>query len=150
MDRPVLEVVRVGASGPACSETFGPQPVGEPGHVAVAVERVGDQVEGFEGDQRIEGSRGHALDPIRVQGQALQVHQAVEQLAVDVADPVVREDSGGNRSTHTERRCRRGPASSMDSFATGTTYISSMELAPSKAPSSTDSMRFRLRSRLCS
>ena len=46
MDGPVFEVVWVGTSGPACCETLQPQPVGKPGHVAVAVERVGDEIEG--------------------------------------------------------------------------------------------------------
>ena len=40
--------------------TFLPQPVSKPGHVAVAVEGVGDQVEGLQAGQLVKGARGHA------------------------------------------------------------------------------------------
>ena len=45
MDGSVLEKWGVGATRAAGGEAFGPEPVGEPGHVAVTVERVGDKVE---------------------------------------------------------------------------------------------------------
>lgn len=38
-----------------------------PRHVAVAVERVGDEVEGPQGDQAIEGSGCDAADLVRVE-----------------------------------------------------------------------------------
>ena len=67
MNGPVLEVVRMGAPGSAGGEPFQPQPVSEPGHVAIAVEGVGDQVEGSKGHQRVKGPGGHAADPVGVQ-----------------------------------------------------------------------------------
>ena len=48
-----------------------------PGHVAVAVEGVGDEVERGEGGQLVEGSGSHTTDLIPKQAQALQVVQAL-------------------------------------------------------------------------
>ena len=48
-----------------------------PCHVAVAVEGVGDEVEGGEGGQLVEGSRRHTTDLVPKQAQALQVVQAL-------------------------------------------------------------------------
>ena len=48
-----------------------------PGHVAVAVEGVGDEVEGGERGQLVEGSRRHTTDLVPKQAQALQVVQAL-------------------------------------------------------------------------
>ena len=53
-----------------------------PGHVAVAVEGVGDEVEGGEGGQLVEGSGSHTTDLIPKQAQALQVVQALWKIFV--------------------------------------------------------------------
>ena len=98
MDGPVFEVVWMGTSGPACSETLQPQPVGKPGHVAVAVERVGDQVEAGQAGQLVEGPRGHAADQVPVQGQALEVVQAPEHCSVHHGDLILGKQSGRNNS----------------------------------------------------
>ena len=82
MNGPVLEVVRMGAPRSAGGEPFQPQPVGEPGHVAVAVEGVGDEVERGEGGQLVEGSRRHTTDLVPKQAQALQVVQALWKIFV--------------------------------------------------------------------
>lgn len=48
-----------------------------PGHVAVAVEGVGYEVERGERGQLVEGSRSHTTDLVPKQAQALQVVQAL-------------------------------------------------------------------------
>ena len=67
-----------------------------PGHVAVAVEGVGDEVESAEGDESVEGPRGDAADLVRVEGERVQVDQAVKQLLVDVGNGVLGKCSGKN------------------------------------------------------
>jgi len=62
--------------------------------VAVAVEGVGDEIERAEGDEGVEGPRGDAADLVRVEGERVQVDQAVEQLLVHVGDGVLGECSG--------------------------------------------------------
>ena len=76
---PVFQVVRVGTPRSPSGEALGPQPVSEPGHVAIAVEGVGDQVEGSQGHQRVEGPGGHAADPVGVQAQTLYIDQALDK-----------------------------------------------------------------------
>ena len=65
-----------------------------PRHVAVAVERVGDEVEGPQGDQAIEGSGCDAADLVRVEWQGLEVDEAVEKFLVHVGDRVLGKGSG--------------------------------------------------------
>ena len=89
----VLQVLRGLASGPPNGESFCSQPVSEPGHVAVAVERIGDQIERLERDQSIKSSRSHTGDLIGVQRQRLQVHQPVEYLFVDLLYRVLRQNT---------------------------------------------------------
>ena len=48
-----------------------------PGHVTVAVEGVGDEVERGERGQLVEGSRSHTTDLVPKQAQAFQVVQAL-------------------------------------------------------------------------
>ena len=50
--------------------------------MAVAVEGVGDEVEGGEGGQLVEGSRRHTTDLVPKQAQALQVVQALWKIFV--------------------------------------------------------------------
>ena len=49
-----------------------------PCHVAIAVEGVGYQIQGGEGREFVEGSRGDAADLVPKQAQALQVVQALQ------------------------------------------------------------------------
>ena len=79
----VLQVLRGLASGPPNGESFCSQPVSEPSHVAVAVERIGDQIERLERDQSIKSSRSHTGDLIGVQRQRLQVQPGRPQLLAD-------------------------------------------------------------------
>ena len=65
--------------------------------MTIAVERVGDQVQRLQGDERVERARGDTADPVRVQGQGLEVDEAVEQLLVDVGDLVFGEDTETKR-----------------------------------------------------
>ncbi len=62
--------------------------------MAVAVEGVGDEVEGAEGDESVEGPRGDAADLVGVEGERVQVDQAVKQLLVHVGDGVFGKCSG--------------------------------------------------------
>ena len=78
MNGSVLQVLRGCTSGTPDGESFCSQPVGEPGHVAVAVERVGDEVEGGERGEFVKGSRSDAADLVPKQAQTFQVVQALE------------------------------------------------------------------------
>ena len=73
MNGPIPEVVRANASGSSRRETLCPQPIGEPGHVAIAVEGVGDQIEGLQANEGVERPRGNAADLVGVQREGLQV-----------------------------------------------------------------------------
>ena len=86
MNRPVFQMGGGGTPRTPLGEPLGSQPVGEPGHVAVAVERVGDKVQGLQGHQGVERPRGHAADGVGVQAERLEVHEAVEDLFVDLPD----------------------------------------------------------------
>ena len=66
MNGSVLQVLRGCASGTPDGESFCSQPVGEPGHVAVAVKRIGDQIERLERDQSIKSSRSDTGDLVGV------------------------------------------------------------------------------------
>ena len=59
---PILEMRWESTSGPSSGESFGSQPISEPSHVAVAIEWIGDQIEGLQRDQGIKGSRGDTRD----------------------------------------------------------------------------------------
>ena len=82
VDSFVLEMLRFVTSGTTVGQSPPPQPVCEPGHVAVAVEGVGDEVEGGERGQLVEGSRRHTTDLVPKQAQALQVVQALWKIFV--------------------------------------------------------------------
>ena len=94
MDGFVLQMNGLDAPRPAVGQTPSPEPVREPGHVAVAVERVGDQVEAGQAGQLVEGPRGHAADQVPVQGQALEVVQASEHCSVHHSDLILWQKSG--------------------------------------------------------
>ena len=135
----VLQVLRGLASGPPNGESFCSQPVSEPGHVAVAVERIGDQIERLERDQSIKSSRSHTGDLIGVQRQRLQVHQPVEYLFVDLLYRVLRQNT------------EKFMACDMLIFGEEyfqKAYISIILWAPSKAPSSMLEIWLRLKSTL--
>lgn len=93
MDGPILQVFGKGASWAAGGKSFCPQPVGEPGHVTIAVERVRYQVKALKGHEGIERSGGDAGDLVGVQRQSLQVHEAVEDFLVDHLDRVFCQNS---------------------------------------------------------
>jgi len=57
--------------------------------VAVAVERVCNQVEWSEGDEGIEGTWRDAADLVGVEREGVKVDQAVEQLLVHFGDGVL-------------------------------------------------------------
>ena len=63
-----------------CQHSLPSQPVSEPGHVAVAVEGVGDQIEALETGQLVEGPRRDAADDVPVEGETLQVVEAPENI----------------------------------------------------------------------
>ena len=94
----VLQMNGLHAPGPAVGEAPPPQPVGEPGHVTVAVERIGDQVEAGQARQLVEGARGDAADQVTVQRQALEVVQAPEQCSVHHGNLVLGKQSAKNNS----------------------------------------------------
>ena len=94
----VLQMNGFDAPRPAVGQPPSPEPVSEPGHVAVAVERVGDQVEAGQAGQLVEGPRGHAADQVPVQGQALEVVQAPEHCSVHHGNLILGKQSGENNS----------------------------------------------------
>ena len=51
-----------------------------PSHVTIAVERVGNQVEGGEGGELVKGTRGDTTDFVPKQAQTLQVVQALQNV----------------------------------------------------------------------
>jgi hypothetical protein len=61
--------------------------------VAIAVERVRNQVQGSEGDEGVEGSGCDAAHAVRVEGEGVQIHQTVEQLLVNLGDRILRKSS---------------------------------------------------------
>ena len=70
VDRLVLQRCRLDAARPASSESALPQPVSEPGHVAVAVKRVRDEVEGSEAGQGVKSAWGDAADDVAIEREA--------------------------------------------------------------------------------
>ena len=66
-------------------------------YVAVAVERVGDEVEAGEAGELVEGAGGHTADLVAEQVQLLEVAEALEHGAVDAADLVFGQFAGRTR-----------------------------------------------------
>ena len=63
----VLQMNGFDAPRPAVGQPPSPEPVREPGHVAVAVEGVGDEVEAGQARQLVECSRSDAADEVTIQ-----------------------------------------------------------------------------------
>ena len=105
---PVLEMLRLAAAGPTGSEVLPSQPVSKPehsrckrgternraenppGHVAVTVEGVGDEVQRSEAGELIKGSRCDTTDLVSKQAQALEVVETLEHGPVHSSDLVLR------------------------------------------------------------
>ena len=81
-----------------------------PGHVAVAVEGVRDQVEGPERDEGVEGPRRDAADLVGVEREGVQVDEAVEQLLVHFGDRIFGKGSAKKcldvKWKHIKIRCK--------------------------------------------
>ena len=67
VDSFVLEMLRFVTSGTTVGQSPPPQPVCEPGHVTVAVEGVGDEVEAGQARQLVECSGSDAADEVTIQ-----------------------------------------------------------------------------------
>ena len=94
----IFQVTRLHTSGPGVGEAPSPEPVSKPGHVTVAVERVGDQVEAGHRGQLVKGPRGDAGDEVAVQGEGLEVVEASEHCSVHNCDLILGEKSGNNNA----------------------------------------------------
>ena len=98
LERNIFQVRWKSTSGPTGGESFGPQPVGKPSHVTVAVERVGDQVEAGHRGQLVKGPRSDAANEVAVKGQRLEVVQASEHCSVHHSDLILWQKSGNNNA----------------------------------------------------
>lgn len=77
-------------------ESMFPQPVREPGQVAVAVERIRSQIQAAQRHQVVKGAGHHARNQIIVQRQRLEIVQSQEHLVVNLRDPVLGQQKLGN------------------------------------------------------
>ena len=71
-------MLRVSTAWATTCKSFYSKPICKPCHVAIAVEGVGYQIQGGEGREFVEGSRGDTTDLVPKQAQALQVVQALQ------------------------------------------------------------------------
>ena len=83
--------------GTRVGEAAPPEPVSEPGHVTVAVEGVGDEVEAGQGAQLVEGPRSDAGDEVAVERERLEVVKASEHCSVHNCDLILRQKSGNKQ-----------------------------------------------------
>ncbi len=86
---PVPVPLRRGAPGPRPGEPLGTQPLGQPPHVAVAVDGVGDEVEGAQAAEGLEGARRHARDGVGEEVQRLHTGQPAQDAVVHAGDGVL-------------------------------------------------------------
>ena len=84
--------------GTRVGEAAPPEPVGEPGHVTVAVEGVGDEVEAGQGAQLVEGPRSDAGDEVAVQRERLEVVKASEHCSIHNRDLILGQKSENNNA----------------------------------------------------
>ena len=63
----VLQMSRFVTARSTVGESSSAEPVCKPGHVAVAVEGVGDEVERGHAGQLVKGPRGHTADHVAIQ-----------------------------------------------------------------------------------
>ena len=94
----IFQMNRLDTPGPGVGEAAPSKPVRKPGHVAVAVERVGDEVEAGHRGQLVKCPRGHTADEVAVQGERLEVVQASEHCSVHNGDLILRQKSGNNNA----------------------------------------------------
>ena len=84
--RPVPERLGPAAPRPRLGEPLLLDPLGEPAHMAVAVDAVAHHVEGAEVADAVEGARGDAGDGVGEQVEGLQVDEAAQHAAVHLRD----------------------------------------------------------------
>ena len=94
----IFQMNRLHAPGPRVCEAAPPEPVSKPGHVTIAVERVGDEVEAGHRGQLVKRPRGDAGDEVAVQREGLEVVQTSEHCSVHSCNLILGQKSGNNNA----------------------------------------------------
>ena len=94
----IFQMNRLHAPGPRVGEAASSEPVCKPGHVTIAVERVGDEVEAGHRGQLVKRPRGDAGDEVAVQREGLEVVQTSEHCSVHSCNLILGQKSGNNNA----------------------------------------------------
>ena len=91
----VLQPGGLGALGDPWLDVVGLDPLGEPAHVAVAVERIRSNGQVRDGGLVVEGALGYEADLVPMKAEDPQVLEARERPLLDALELVVAHDEGG-------------------------------------------------------